>query len=186
MLSRLRNIALTVIVIASSSAIAPELARSAQLRDGTVSFVQQPSLVEATTTQKSVNEWNATYYFTIDLPKDAGEPLQRVTINQHEGVDDIRFNLEDTRAFVGTRRHKGDNIPLGAVTRDRKTQTVTVIFDPPVAPGTTVTIGLRPVQNPFTSGVYLFGVKAFPAGEKPAGQFMGYGRLQFYGDDLFD
>lgn len=182
MISRLTYLALTAAVITSSSIIAPELARGVKLRDGTVSFVQQPSLVEATTTLKGVNEWNATYYFSINLPKDAGEPLQTVTINQHEGVDNIRFNLKDTRAFVGTRRHKGENITLGEVTRDKKTQTVTVVFNPPIAPGQTITIGLRPVQNPLSSGVYLFGVKAFPAGEKTAGQFVGYGRLQFYGD----
>ncbi len=174
-----------MVAMASISVIAPELARGVQLRDGTVSFVQQPRLVEATTTLKDINAWGATYYFTIDLPEKAGEPLQKVTFNQHEGVDNIRFDLEDTRAFVGTRRSKGENITLGEVTRDKKTRTVTVVFDPPLAPGKTITIGLRPVQNPSTSGVYLFGVKAFPAGEKTAGQFMGYGRLQFYGD-LFD
>ncbi len=177
-------LATTVVVIAGISGIAPELARGVKLRDGTVSFVQPPSLLAATTTLKAVNEWNATYYFTIDLPQDAGEPLQRVTINQHEGVDNIRFNLKDTRAFVGTRRQKGEHITLGEVTRDKKAQTVTVIFNPPIAPGKTITIGLRPVQNPLTSGVYLFGVKAFPVGEKTAGQFMGYGRLQFYGDSF--
>ncbi len=174
-----------MVAMASISAITPELAIGVQLRDGTVSFVQQPRLVESTTTLKDINAWGATYYFTIDLPEKAGEPLQTVTFNQHEGVDNIRFDLDDTRAFVGTRRSRGENITLGAVTRDKKTRTVTVVFDPPIAPGQTITIGLRPVQNPFSSGVYLFGVKAFPAGTKTAGQFMGYGRLQFYGD-LFD
>ncbi len=184
MLIRRTNIA-TMVAMASIYLIVPELARGVQLRDGTVSFVQQPRLVEATTTIKDINAWGATYYFTINLPQNAGEPLQTVTFNQHEGVDNIRFKLEDTRAFVGTRRDKGENISLGAVTRDKKTRTVTVVFDPPVTPGKTITVGLRPLQNPFSSGVYLFGVKAFPAGAKTAGQFMGYGRLQFYGD-LFD
>lgn len=180
-----RPILTAIVAMASISVIAPEIARGVKLRDGTVSFVQQPRLVESTTTLKDINAWGATYYFTIDLPENAGEPLQTVTINQHEGVDNIRFDLEDTRAFVGTRRRKGETITLGGVTRDKKTRTVTVVFDPPVTPGKTITIGLRPVQNPFSSGVYLFGVKAFPAGAKTAGQFMGYGRLQFYGD-LFD
>lgn len=178
-------LATTVGVIASISVIAPEIARSVQLRDGTVSFVQQPRLVAASTTIQDTNAWGATYYFTIDLPENAGEPLQRVTINQHEGGDNIRFDLEDTRAFAGTRRRRGENITLGEVTRDRETRTVTVVFNPPIKPGKTITIGLRPVHNPFSSGVYLFGLKAFPQGAKTAGQFMGYGRLQFYGD-LFD
>lgn len=174
-----------IVAIASISVIAPEIARSVQLRDGTVSFVQQPRLVATATSMQDTNAWGATYYFTIDLPQNAGEPLQTVTFNQHEGVDNIRFDLEDTRAFVGTRRRRGENISLGAVTRDKETRTVTVLFNPPVTPGKTITVGLRPVQNPFSSGVYLFGVKAFPVGAKTAGQFMGYGRLQFYGD-LFD
>ncbi len=180
-----RPILAAMVVMASIAVVTPELARGVQLRDGTVSFVQQPRLVEATTTLKDINAWGATYYFTINLPQNAGEPLQKVTFNQHEGVDNIRFDLEDTRAFEGTRRSRGENLTLGLVTRDKKTRTVTVEFNPPIAPGKTITIGLRPVQNPFSSGVYLFGVKAFPPGEKTAGQFMGYGRLQFYGD-LFD
>ncbi len=174
-----------IVAIAGISVIAPEIARSVQLRDGTVSFVQQPRLVATATTIQDTNAWGATYYFTIDLPQNAGEPLQTLTFNQHEGVDNIRFDLKDTRAFVGTRRNKGESISLGSVTNDKKTRTVTVVFNPPVTPGKTITIGLRPVQNPFSSGVYLFGVKAFPVGAKTAGQFMGYGRLQFYGD-LFD
>ena len=174
-----------IVAIVGISVIVPELALGVQLRDGTVSFVQQPRLIATATTIQDTNAWGATYYFTIDLPQNAGEPLQTVLFNQHEGVDNIRFDLKDTRAFVGTRRNKGESITLGSVTNDKKTRTVTVVFNPPVTPGKTITIGLRPVQNPFSSGVYLFGVKAFPVGAKTAGQFMGYGRLQFYGD-LFD
>ena len=103
-----------------------------------------------------------------------------MTINQRQGGDNIRYDLEDTRAFEGTRRDRGERIKLGEVTRDRKTRTVTLNFNPPIPPGRAVTIGLRPVKNPMSSGVYLFGVTAFPAGEKPHGQFIGFGRLHFY------
>ncbi len=95
----LGTIALTTII----GGVTTEVTQAIQLRDGTVSFVQPPDLVEATTTLKGVNEWNATYYFTVNIPQDAGEPLQRVTINQQEGTSDIRFNLEDSRVFEGTR-----------------------------------------------------------------------------------
>ncbi|HEY9748410.1 MAG TPA: DUF2808 domain-containing protein [Allocoleopsis sp.] len=150
------------------------------LADGTVYFVQPPRLLKATTTQSATYAWSATYYFTLELPENAGEPLQRVTIAQREGVDVLRYDLEDSRAFVGQPTGKRQAIPLGAVTADRKTRTVSVTFDPPIAPGQTVTIGLRPVRNPNIGGVYLFGVTAFPAGEKAHGQFLGFGRLQFY------
>lgn len=177
------SIALTLGTLALTAGIGVtvDLAQAIQLRDGTVYFVQPPDLVEATTTFKSVNVWGATYYFTINLPENAGEPLQRVTITQREGTDNIRFDLEDSRAFVGTRSNKGARLTLSSVTRDPE-KTVSVVFAPPVTPGQTITIGLRPVYNPRFSGVYLFGVTAFPVGEKSHGQFLGFGRFHFYGD----
>ncbi len=161
--------------------------QAVQLRDGTVYFVQPPKLVDATTTYKDVNVWGATYYFTINIPENAGESLQKVTIAQKEGAENIRYNLNDTRAFVGTRDaygglrlRKETQLKLGPVTNERDTRTVSVNFDPPVTPGQTVTIALRPVSNPSFSGVYLLGVTAFPIGEKSHGQFLGFGRFQFY------
>ncbi len=163
------------------------VAQSVQLRDGLVYFVQPPTLVNATTTYKEVNVWGATYYFTINVPENAGESLQKVTIAQKEGSENIRYNLDDTRAFVGTRDaygglrlRKETQLKLGSVTNDRDTRTVSVNFDPPVTPGQTITIALRPVSNPSFSGVYLLGVTAFPVGEKSHGQFLGFGRFQFY------
>lgn len=49
-----------------------------------------------------------------------------------------------------------------------------------VQPGTTVTITLEVKRNPSTSGTYLFGVTAYPVGEKGIGSFLGHGRLFFY------
>ncbi|MEH2196600.1 MAG: DUF2808 domain-containing protein [Nostoc sp.] len=151
-----------------------------QLRDGIVYFVQPPKLVKATTTYKDVNILGGTYYFTINIPENAGESLQKVTIAQREGTENIRYHLNDTRAFVGERERKESRLTLGAVTNERETRTVTVNFEPPVTPGQTVTIALRPVSNPSFSGVYLLGVTAFPVGEKSHGQFLGFGRFQFY------
>ena len=162
-----------------------EVSSAVKLQDGTVYFVQPPDLINATTTFNSVNVWGATYYFTITIPEQAGEPLQRVVIKQQEGADNIRYNLKDTRAFEGTRHDKGTPIKLDEVTRDRKTRTVVVNFEQPIPPDKVITIGLRPVQNPFSSGVYLFGVTVFPAGEKSHGQFIGYGRLHFYSNSIY-
>ncbi|MBG1267457.1 DUF2808 domain-containing protein [Nostoc sp. WHI] len=160
--------------------VAIPVTQAVQLRDGTVYFVQPPKLVSATTTYENVNVWGAIYYFTINVPENAGESLQKVTITQKEGAENIRYDLNDTRAFVGTRDRQEFRLTLGAVTSDRKTQTVTVNFEPPLTPGQTVTIALRPLSNPSISGVYLLGVTAFPVGEKSHGQFLGFGRLQFY------
>ncbi len=87
----------------------------------------------------------------------------------------VYFKLDDSRAFVGTRNQKGARLSLAQVTQDRKKQTVVLNFDPPVTPGQTITIGLRPVQNPRISGVYLFGITVYPWGEKSHGQFRDLG-----------
>ncbi len=154
------------------------------LADGTVYFALPPSLVTATTTFKSPNV-PATYYFTLSLPENAGEPLQRVTFTQYKGKEDIQFDLKSTNAKAETSSDSRQRLTLEDVTRDRKTKTVSVTFNPPVSPGKTVVIGLRSVSNPLYGGVYLFGVTAFPAGEKSHGQFLGYGRLQFSSPSFF-
>lgn len=163
-------------------------AQAIRLANGTVSFEKPPDLVSASTTFQDVNVWGATYFFTISLPSNAGEPLQQVTINQIEGLDNIRFNLKETYAVEGTGWHEGKKLTLGEVRRDKEKHAVSVMFNPPVPPGTTFTIALRPERNPFDDGVYLFGVTAFPAGEKPYGLYLGVGRLHFYrgeGGSLF-
>ena len=174
----------TILVTTSMVGVAAGLAQAIQVADGTVYFANPPDLLKATTTFNNVNVWGATYYFTITVPKNAGEPLQKVAIVQREGGDKIRFDLEECRAFFGTRNRKAARLTLGNVARDRETQTISVTFDPPVTPGKIVTIGLRPVRNPRFSGIYLFGVTAFPKGEKSHGQFLGFGRLHSYSNSI--
>jgi len=153
-------------------------AQAIQLADGTVYFAQPPRLLKATTTFNSARAWGATYYFTLQVPGNAGEPLQGLTIQQRQGPDTVQFDLDDTRAFETDNRNR--KFTLGEVKRNRKERSVSLTFAPPIPPGKTVTIGLRPHYNPAVGGVYLFGVTAFPAGEKSHGQFLGFGRLHFY------
>ena len=147
-----------------------------KLPDGTVYFTDPPSLVKATTTYREP-QIPSTYYFTLSLPEQAGEPLQQVTFSQYKGLENIEFNLKRTEAE--TDADAGPQPTLAGVTRDRKTKTVSVTFNPPIPPGRTIKIGLHALRNPLAGGVYLFGVTAYPAGEKSHGQFLGYGRLQF-------
>ena len=172
----------TLALTAGIGGVSTPVTQAVQLADGTTYFVQPPSLEQARTTYTNVNAPTATYYFTINVPESAGEPLQRVTIDQRQGTDRVRFDLKDTRAFEGTSFKKGAKLSLGEVTRIPDTPTISVILDPPAPPGRTVTVALRPIRNPQFSGVYLFGVTAFPPGEKSHGQFLGFGRFQFYGN----
>jgi len=168
------------VVSAGLSSLPQSIANAVTLGDGTIAFVQPPRLVSASTPYVDTSVSDTTYYFTLEVPATAGEPLQQVTFSQIRGTEDIEFNQKDTFAFEGTRNRQGAKLALKAVNSKEKEQAVTVTFDTPVPPGKTVTIGLRTYRNPFYDGVYLFGVKAFPSGQKTAGQFLGIGRLQFY------
>jgi hypothetical protein len=160
-------------------------AQAVQVGDGKVYFDSPPSLLEAETTNDYVYAWGATYYFKIDVPADAGEPLQQVVINQYNGGDQVDFNLGKSIAFNGDRH--GSREPIGIVVeQDAETNAIAVNFEQPVRPGEVVTIGLKPRRNPRYSDIYLFSVTAFPRGEIAHGQFLGYGRLHFYSPDIHD
>ena len=162
--------------------------QAVQLRDGKVYFEHPPSLVSAATTERRTSDSSAHYYFTLNIPADAGEPLQQVDIAQRDGSIRsrlVQYDAGDSQAFIGTRRDRGDDLTLGENYFDRDTQTLSVVFDPPVPPGTTVTLILHPKRNPRRDGTYLFGVTAYPPGVNAYGQFLGYGRLQFDGSNGF-
>jgi hypothetical protein len=146
----------------------------------TAYFSKPPRLLKTTTTYNRINELGAVYFFTINLPENAGGALQKITIQQRQGVEAIRFQLDQSFAFEGTESREGQKLELKDISSDQKTQTITLAFNPPVSPGKDITIGLRPTQNPSTSGVYLFEVTAFPAGDKPQSLPLGMGRLHFY------
>ena len=155
-------------------------AHSLQLADGTIFFAKSPRLLNVTASYQSVNIPAAKYYFTLELPENAGEPLQKITIKQRRGVEVVNFRLEETLAFTGEYRHRGENLTLDSVSQDEANNNISVAFDPPIQPGTTFTVGLKTRRNPRYSGVYLFGVTAFPVGVKPYGLYLGVGRLHFY------
>lgn len=157
-----------------------QLTEATVTADRTVYFAQPPSLVKTTTSFRTPIT-PSTYYFTLRLPAEAGEPLQRVTFTQKKGLEIIKFDLKRTDAKAQTLLDSRQRLTLGEVTRNSKTNTISVMFNPPVPPGRTVTIDLRAVANPQHGGVYLFGVTAYPANEKSHGQFLGFGRIQFTG-----
>jgi len=173
---------------ASLNGAIPTFVQAVEL-NGQTYFTRPPLLGNATTTRNATLEFRPTYYFTLNLPEDAGEPLGQVVITQKDGgtaARRVRYNTEATRAFFGTPGDRGEALPVQTLF-DQDSQTVTITFEQPVTPGTAVTIGLRPNRNPRLGGVYLFGVTAYPSGDSAFGQFIGYGRLQFYerGDSDF-
>ena len=156
-------------------------ATAGQFSDGRTFFDRPPSLVR-TATSNPATRFSSTYEFTLTVPTDAGAPLQAVTITQAGSAEIVRFDTSKSVAFAGDQYGVGTRLPLastGGMRSEHDTQT-TIVFDPPVQPGTTVTIALAAKQNPRMGGTYLFGVTAYPAGDKGIGLFLGQGRLTFY------
>lgn len=154
--------------------------------DGTVFFEAPPRLEEVKTTFDETQMWGATYYFTLTLPAQAGEPLEKLIIKQRGGTDDIPLLLDETIAFVGTPDNKQERLSLANISQSDDNREINVEFETLVEPGTTITLGLKPRRNPKYDGVYLFGVTAIPAGETAKGLYLGVGRLQFYDRDDSD
>ena len=71
-----------------------------QLRDGKTYFVQLPIFLDAEATVNSINARSVTYYFAIALPKNMGEPLQKLEFFQTEGFESVDFIHNDTVAYL--------------------------------------------------------------------------------------
>jgi len=166
-------------------------ATGVQTGDGTVAFEAGLLLVNTSTTFNDVRVRQAKYYFDLELPADIGEPLQKVLIQQRSGGDEIKFKPERTEVYLGDRRHKGESLAAIAsvnenkVTEDKTAPAIEIQFEQPIPPGSRITISIKPKRNPRYAGVYLFGVTAFPKGEKARGMYLGSGRLHFYRNDGF-
>lgn len=178
------RLATALLLSASLAGLVGGSAQAVQLADGKTYFVQPPRFEGATATQKTAYFWGSTYYFTLTVPENAGEPLQKVMIAPEAAPDRARFDVTQTEAVVRT-GDRDTKLPLKDVTQDPKTRAITVTFDPPVAPGSKVRIGLYATRNPDVGGVYLYGITAFPPGEPSYGQFLGYGRIQITDSDGF-
>lgn len=157
--------------------IQPALA--VRFANGAVAFDRPPELVQAVT--RSVTPAApGSFHFTIEVPSNAGEPLEAAVISPYKNFQEITFDLEDTKANVGKAFARGESLTLSSVGgATNNPQDVLVVFEDPIMPGTTVTITLSG-RTPSRGGVYQYGVTAYPAGENPIGHFLGYGRFNFF------
>ena len=160
------------------------VAQAVQFADGATAFEYPPRVIAASVSNPHSRQRRSTYFFTVAHAENAGEPLHKLVIEPRDGIRyQWPFRIEDSRAFVGTRTNRGAELAFSSIAQDADTQVITLEFDPPVPPGTTFTIRLRPQRTPRRGGVYLYGVTAFPAGEQGRPQFAGFGRLNFFDTD---
>ncbi|MGA7935050.1 MAG: DUF2808 domain-containing protein [Kovacikia sp.] len=155
---------------------------ASQLSDGRSFFDNAPRLVRSATSFQAAYT-PSTYQFTIKVPENAGANLEAVRIVQDEkNLGTVQFNVSQSSAFLGETFAGGPAVSLESIGGSQPTNSneVTVAFNPPIAPGQTVTVSLQADRNPWQGGVYLFGVTAFPSGTNNPGLFLGYGRINIY------
>lgn len=170
---------LTLGALLPSFLLAP-IAAAVDVNSEQVAFESSPRLTRTAVATYPGIRALAQYQFTIAVPKDAGKPLQAVTITQQENLEQIGFDLSQNKAFAGDRFAGGSAVSIASTggSESADSHQVTIVFDPPVQPGSTVTIALRG-NRPTWGGIYLFGVTAFPVGENNLGLYLGSGRIAF-------
>jgi hypothetical protein len=171
-------------IMSASESPVPQMQVSQLSASNRQSFFSHPPTLIRTNALYTTPHTQSTYEFTISLPADAGAPLKAVTIVQDQNVETIKFDSRQSKAFAGKRYAAGPEIPLASIGGTQETAgTAMIVFDQPVQPGSTVTVAVEAKANPNWGGVYEFGVTAYPTNESGRGQFLGYGRINFYGRD---
>ena len=152
-----------------------------QLSDGSTAFTSPPRLADFVTFDNFIYERNPTYYVTVNLLPEAGEPLQTLTVRLIEGrFTRLNFRTERLAVFAGGRRDRGTEYAIAATEYNDDDQTLTIQLAEPASPGQQLTFALELVRNPRFSGVYLYEVTAAPAGDQPRFQRVGTGRIHIY------
>jgi len=148
--------------------------------DGQTWFTRPPWKVDFTNYYAYVGQTAAVYYFTVTLPEQAGAGLGGLVIQQSRGVDrSFQFAPQRTKAFLGRPRREGASIPVQAEF-DEKERRITVQFLQPPQPGQTVTVALKPWNNPFQADTYMFSVQAVPAGPNPVPASLGFATMPIF------
>lgn len=155
-------------------------AKAAQQSDGFVHFDRPPSLLDVGAMRG--RDRDGIYYFTLNVPADAGEALAGVVIHPQDQSDperELDFDLDETEVFLGTSRDPGVELELQTVDQTEAPSRIQIVFAQPVNPGTTVTVGLKPSRRPNHKHTYQFGVTAVPAAENSASVFLGDRQIRF-------
>ena len=121
----------------------PQAANSTVNQEGQTFFSQPPQLTRVAASQIG-KDTPSTYEFTLTVPKDAGQPLKAVTIAQATNVETVKFNVSSSKAYVGDRLTASSEIHLASVGGEQPANPgeVTIVFEQPVQPGSTVTVAL--------------------------------------------
>jgi hypothetical protein len=147
-----------------------------EITNGQKTFIRLPRLISSAAIFPQQNSSISRYQFTIEVPENAGEALKAIKITQKKNLETVVFNQNKTRAVEGN-NIKGREISLATMGEESQPGETTVVFNKPIEPGNTVTISVKPKQNPFVGGVYLFGITAYPTGNNSVETYLGSVRI---------
>jgi hypothetical protein len=151
---------------------------TSRLPNNRVVFDRSPQLIEATVLPSNSTQYDQ-IQLVIEVPYNAGEPLEALVVRPRETGFCFPFDPTATEAYIGKPETDLAAIPLASVGGLMMSPNeVLVVFATPVEPGNQVTVLLQPEMSP-VPGVYEFGVTAYPTGDSPVGQFLGYEELRF-------
>jgi len=168
---------------AETKVLAQSLPAAINLTARANQFYSFPRLIYTGTTQDQVRASSPRYYFTLEFPPSAGAALETIVFQQTEGLP-IELDPTEVIAFQGQRRHRGVSLPVEAFdVAPTDPPGLKLRFNPPIAPGQTITIGVRSIQNPFQDGIYLYKLLAYPEGNDTEGYTLGTARFHFYDVD---
>lgn len=155
---------------------------ASRLPNGRVVFDWPLELVEITPLSLGTGSSDR-YQVVIEIPVEAGEPLEALSIEPREYTSGITFDIQGTEAFIGKAYGSGPELPLASIGgMPIDPDHLLVVFEEPVAPGNVVTVVLSTKDTP-VEGIYELGVTAYPAGEDSIGQFLGYTQLRVTGQN---
>lgn len=152
-----------------------------QLGNGATAFTSPPRLVDFVTRENARARKNATYYVTVNVLPEAGEPLKTLQVSLIEGrFTRLDYRTNDIEVFGEVPGQSRIDYSVASAAYDEESQTLTIQLAEAAPPGQVLTFVLELARNPTREGVYLFEVIAAPAGEQPVSQRIGIGRIHIY------
>jgi hypothetical protein len=170
----LRSSQIFLTIIALLSCFPIQLSIGSELNEIQPFFDRSPRLIRSATSYRNPGV-KANYYLTIELPADAGRPLESIAIAQQPNLETIAFYPDDSRAFLG---EENSDRPTPVKVESKQEGKIAVLFEKPLEPGQKVTISLK-ARNPIRGGIYQFAITAFPEGNRDRGLSLGVARLHF-------
>jgi Protein of unknown function (DUF2808) len=118
-----------------------------------------PRATGATSSLRVARSLNATYRFTVDLPREANRGIGQLL---------LEFPASIVPPSAGSIRVLANNNPIELQKVDLNGQEFDIKLKDAVSPGSSMTVEVQGIRNPSIGGNYPFRITVLPAGDLPA------------------